>query len=116
MKDFDFIIATVLLKLKSTIDGGRQTPIMSGYRPNHVFEYDNNGNFLNTYIGDIILHNTKSLNPGDENIATINFLPHDDIKTYLNKNIKWFIHEGNKIVGEAILLSKIRQSKLDKIN
>ena len=42
------------LKLKSTEEGGRQTGFISGYRPNHVFEYKDNGQLLQTYIGDII--------------------------------------------------------------
>ena len=31
------------LKMKSTASGGRKTGFVSGYKPNHVFEYDNNG-------------------------------------------------------------------------
>jgi hypothetical protein len=35
----EFLTVTVKLKLKSTEDGGRKTPIANGYRPDHVFEY-----------------------------------------------------------------------------
>ena len=40
------------LTIYSTDTGGRKTGIKTGYRPNHVFEYEK-GMFKQTYIGQI---------------------------------------------------------------
>ena len=42
------------LTLKATEEGGRQTSIVSGLRPNHVFEYDDNGQFTQAHVGETL--------------------------------------------------------------
>ena len=34
----DLIIVTAVIRFRTTAEGGRMTPVKSGYRPNHVFE------------------------------------------------------------------------------
>jgi len=57
--DLDFKISDHLIhinaeiRLLSSKEGGRSTGILSGYRPNHVFEYNESGQIIETMIGDV---------------------------------------------------------------
>jgi len=92
------------LKLKSTEEGGRQTGFISGYRPNHVFEYNENGQLLQTYIGDIIFEGIPTIEPGEEREVTVRFLMNQPIERYLGKGRIWWIHEGSKQIGQAEII------------
>nr|WP_315220246.1 hypothetical protein [uncultured Flavobacterium sp.] len=92
------------IRLKNTIEGGRLTGIMSGYRPNHVFEYANDGKINQTFMGDIIFENQSTIEPGEEKIVTVRFLLNQPIEKYLNKGQIWWIHEGANLVGSAEIL------------
>lgn len=89
------------LSLRRTEDGGRQTGIISGYRPNHVFEYDSSGQLQNTFIGDIIFDRQSTIEPGETKEVTVRFLINQPIEKHLNKGQKWWLHEGAKLIGEA---------------
>lgn len=91
------------LSLKSTEEGGRQTGFISGYRPNHVFEY-RNGKLLNTFIGDIRFEHQKLFMPGETHEVLVRFLFHLPIENYLTIGRKWWIHEGANVIGEAEIL------------
>jgi hypothetical protein len=92
-----------ILTMRSTKEGGRKTGFISGYRPNHVFEYDAKGKLLQTYIGDIVFEGQRTIEPGEIKEVTVRFLLNQPIEKYLNKGQKWWIHEGGTIVGEAIV-------------
>jgi hypothetical protein len=92
------------LKLKSTEEGGRQTGFISGYRPNHVFEYNENGQLLQTYIGDIIFEGKPTIDPGEEREVTVRFLMYQPIEKYLDKGRIWWIHEGARQIGQAEII------------
>ena len=92
------------LKLNTTEEGGRQTGIISGYRPNHVFEYNDNGQLLQTYIGDIIFEGKPTIDPGEEREVTVRFLINQPIERYLEKGRIWWIHEGPKQIGQAEII------------
>jgi translation elongation factor EF-Tu-like GTPase len=94
------------LKLYSTNQGGRQTGIRSKYRPNHVFEYEND-QFLRTFIGEIDLQDREELLPGEEGNAVVKFLLGQPIEAYLEVGRKWWIHEGARKVGEATITSLV---------
>jgi len=98
------ISITAKLKMKTTAEGGRKTGFISGYRPNHVFEYNNNGQLLQTYIGDIIFDGQSTIEPGEEKVVTVRFLINQPIEKYLDKGRIWWIHEGEKIIGEAQII------------
>ncbi|SCW79775.1 hypothetical protein [Mucilaginibacter sp. NFR10] len=74
-----------------------------GYRPNHVFEYNKDGNRFETYIGDIRWDDGFTIEPGEEKAVTVRFLLGWKIERYLNIGRKWWIHEGPRCVGEAEL-------------
>lgn len=92
------------LKLNTTEEGGRQTGIISGYRPNHVFEYNDNGQLLQTYIGDIIFEGKPTIDPGEEREVTVRFLINQPIEKYLEKGRIWWINEGSRQIGSAEII------------
>ena len=84
----DLIIVKAKFALYSTDIGGRKTPIISGYRPNHVFEYKENSNdFIATYIGDVNFEGQEFLYPGELIVATVRFLRHGDIERFIQAMI-----------------------------
>ncbi|WP_202912439.1 hypothetical protein [Sphingobacterium olei] len=92
------------IKLKTTEDGGRQTGFTSGYRPNHVFEYNDIGQLLQTYIGDIIFEGKPTIEPGEKREVTVRFLINQPIEKYLDKGRIWWIHEGPRQIGQAEMI------------
>jgi len=92
------------LKLKTIEEGGRHIGFISGYRPNHVFEYNDNGQLLQTYIGDIIFEGKPTIEPGEEREVTVRFLINQPLEKYLDKGRIWWIHEGPKQIGQAEII------------
>lgn len=92
------------IKMRSTEEGGRKTGFISGYRPNHVFEYSKEGQLLQTYIGDISFEGQSTIEPGEEKEVTVRFIMDQKIEQYLNIGRIWWIHEGPKLLGEAVIL------------
>jgi hypothetical protein len=92
------------LKLKTTEEGGRQTGFISGYSPNHVFDYNENGKLLQTYIGDIVFEGKPTIEPGEEREVTVRFVINQPIEKYLDKGRIWWIHEGLKQIGQAEII------------
>ena len=103
MSNTDLITIKAKLRLKTTDEGGRHSWIKTGYRPNHVFEYNKKGNFITTYIGEITF-DKEWIQLGDEEIVTVRFIPGQSIDKYMNVGQKWWIHEGQRLVGEAEIL------------
>jgi hypothetical protein len=98
------ISVKALIGIKVTEDGGRRTGILSGYRPDHVFEYDKNGNMIEAYIGDIRWDDSLAIEPGEEKVVTVRLSSSWKIERYLNIGRKWWIHEGPRCVGQAELI------------
>ena len=89
------------VKLLTTEEGGRKTGFISGYRPNHVFEYNKQGEILQTYIGDLVFDGQDLIEPGEEKEVTVRFIPSQPIEKYLRTGRTWWLHEGSKLIGEA---------------
>jgi translation elongation factor EF-Tu-like GTPase len=105
MKNYNGLISIkARLKLKSTAEGGRKTGFTSGYRPNHVFEYSDNGQLLQTFIGDVLFDGKTTLEPGEEREVEVRFLMYQPIEKYLNKGRIWWIHEGHIQIGQAEII------------
>ena len=103
----DAIEIKAKLTLYSTENGGRNTGIKTGYRPNHVFDYrENSSEFVTTYIGQIDFEKEWIL-PGETADVTVRFLKHQNIETILKRGRVWWIHEGKKKLGEAKILQLI---------
>ena len=98
------IKVNAILRLTPTDEGGRKTGIVSGYRPNHVFEYHENGEMVGAYMGDIQFEQPEIIEPGAEQIVTVRFLLSQRIERFLELGREWFIHEGPNKVGTARIL------------
>lgn len=85
------------LTLLSPEEGGRHTAIISGYRPDHVFEYDR-GSLLQAHIGDIRFEEV-TIEPGQVKEVTVRFLLNQRIEQYLSAGSVWWIQEGPVKVG-----------------
>ncbi|MDR2274901.1 MAG: hypothetical protein LBF27_28590 [Sphingobacterium sp.] len=96
-------IVKARINLTATEHGGRKTGIISGYRPNHVFEYSLEGKLCRTYIGDVNFEG-ENVMPGEERIATVRFLLVKELEQYLTKGRRWWLHEGPNLIGEAEIL------------
>ena len=94
------------LTLFETESGGRKTGIKTGYRPNHVFEY-NEGIFKQTYIGQISFDNQERIMPGETADVEVEFINMLDIKRFISVGRKWWIHEAAKRFGEAEIIEII---------
>ena len=103
-KNGGLLCIKAIIKIKTKDEGGRQTGFTSGYRPNHVFEYDDNGNLLQTFIGDILFEGKPTIEPGEEREVTVRFLINQPIERYLEKGRIWWIHEGEKQIGQLELI------------
>ncbi|WEA00919.1 hypothetical protein [Mucilaginibacter sp. SJ] len=101
------VAVSALLKLKATADGGRRTGILSGYRPDHFFEYAENNGRLEAFMGDITWYNGLAIEPGEEKVVTVRFLFRPQIEQYLSVGRKWRIHEGPVCIGEAEIIDFI---------
>lgn len=68
----DLLTIKARLTMKRAEDGGRKTGFISGYRPNHVFEYKE-GQLLQTFIGDIKFEGQDTIEPGEQKLVTVRF-------------------------------------------
>ena len=92
------------LTLFSKEEGGRTTPIGNGYRPNHVFEYEEDGTLKYTFIGDLQFGENNLIEPGTTQNVTARFLTHQPIEQYLNIGQKCWLHEGSRKTGKAKMI------------
>jgi hypothetical protein len=99
----EVIHVSASLQLYKTESGGRKTGLKTGYRPNHVFEYKEDGHPMGTFIGDINFDENLIVEPGQRIQVLVRFLSCMPIEKYLNIDRKWWIHEGGNCIGEAIM-------------
>jgi hypothetical protein len=97
------LIVKAKIRLTSTENGGRKTGIISGYRPNHVFEYTSEAKVYQFFTGDIYFEGEK-LMPGEETIATVRLHLTKQVEKYLTKGRKWCLYEVPHLIGEAEIL------------
>jgi translation elongation factor EF-Tu-like GTPase len=85
--------------LLCTHEGGRQSFILSGYRPHIRF-----GNELYA-DGAIIFSDDEKLFPGDTCNVKITFPKPELVKEYLKVGTTFDIHEGPQKIGEGEIVS-----------
>ena len=98
------IKVNAVFRLTPTNEGGRKSGIISGYRPNHVFEYQENGEMVEAFMGDIQFDHPKILEPGIEQRVVVRFLLAQRIERFLEPGREWFIHEAPTKVGTARII------------
>ncbi|MTI29255.1 hypothetical protein [Xanthovirga aplysinae] len=92
------------IRLKTTEEGGRFNGVANGYRPNHVFEYKENGELKEGFMGDIQVDGIEQLELGYEYEVMVRFPLIQRIERFLKKGRKWWIHAGSRQIGEAVIL------------
>ena len=98
----DVIEIKAKLTLYSTDSGGRKTGIKTGYRPNHVFEYKDNGtDFKACFMGEIYFNENHIINPSESKTVNVKFVSGQNIDKYIEIGRIWWLHEGQRKVGEA---------------
>ena len=88
------------IRFKTSAEGGRRVPVSTGYRPDHVFEYED-GKITEAWCGDISCSDSEIMDLGKEYEVSVRFVNGHSIKNYLVVGQKYFIHEGKKLVGEG---------------
>ncbi|MFY0594431.1 hypothetical protein [Roseivirga sp.] len=92
------------LRLHHKNEGGRSTGIFSGYRPDHVFNYNDEGSIEKAYIGDIQFEEPKIILPGETYKVTVRFLLYQELEKFLKPGREWHIHEGKNKIGFAKII------------
>ena len=106
VKNSPYLIkAKTKIRFLTTDEGGRINGIISGYRPNHVFEYKENGELKETFIGDIQFPNLQFLDLGKEYEVMIRFPLVQRIERFMDKERKWWIYEETNQIGEAQIIN-----------
>jgi elongation factor Tu len=81
-----------------TEQGGRRSPAISGYRPNHDFGHDGMLNdAAHEYIG------CESVAPGQTAKASVWFLAPEYQEGHLYPGFKFTVQEGSRIVGQGVV-------------
>jgi elongation factor Tu len=84
------------IRLLSTAEGGRTTPVKGSYRPNHnFFEADNR----NMTVGFIDLPEGTELRPGESVDCPIVFWDWPGLREQIYPGREWRIQEGSTLVG-----------------
>ena len=104
------ILVRARVKIFTESEGGsRQTGIATGYRPNHVFEYPQDGLWKTAFVGDLVLYD-GDLYPGLQKDILVRFIKGQPIEKYIHIGRKWQFYEGpNHLIGEAEILEIISQ-------
>ena len=105
VKDSSHLIRVkVKIRLDTTVEGGRRSGIANGYRPNHVFEYKENGEMVEAFMGDVVFENQDLLELGKEYEVMIRFPLVQRIERFMDKGRTWWMHEGPRKIGQAEII------------
>jgi elongation factor Tu len=85
------------VRFLSTAEGGRTTPVVSGYRPSHLVRED----YLTTGIHDYL--DADSVPPGGTATAAITFITPDVYPGTLRIGKIVSVQEGGHVVGYATI-------------
>src|SRR5205809_727792 len=92
------------LRFKSTADGGRLTPFRSGNIINTTFD----GDLYVQWGAKTEFIDGEWLHPGGVTIAFLRFISE---MRFVKEGSRFQICEGEKVVGEGIVLNDFRQAK-----
>jgi len=105
-KNADFI---ALLHYRTTEEGGRRTPVASGYRPQVKFDFEK----IMT-SGQQTFINQEVVFPGDMVEAEIHLLYTDCFENKLTEGMEFDFKEGSVVIGQG-KITQVRNEKLRKI-
>ena len=89
------------ITLLRTDEGGRETPVMGSYRPNHNFFGAENRNMA---VGFIEVPQGQVLHPGESIKVELTFFPWPQLAAELRPGRQWLIQEGATVVGTGTIL------------
>ncbi len=92
--------------LLTTEEGGRKSPIKTGYRPNHNFDGLENNFF---YIGKVDFEG-EWLYLGENRKVTVSFFDARGLREKLTIGREWRIQEGVHLVGKGTITKLIFSS------
>jgi len=95
------------ISLLPSSDGGRKTGIRANYRPNHNFGTVDGREF---YIGQIDFDDVDWIQPGESHIVNIRFIPGPGLDELLVPGRKWFIQEGQQLVGNVEMIERLNET------
>ena len=98
------IIVKAKIRLRTAAEGGRSTPIKSGYRPNHILEKSDTEKLLKTHIGDIQFDDQEFIQPGETKIVTVRFLRVAAVEKHIHVGLKWLINEGSRTIADGEII------------
>jgi translation elongation factor EF-Tu-like GTPase len=97
------------LYYRNTDEGGRSTPVLSGYRPQVKFPFDK----MKT-SGQQIFIDTQIANPGDTVKAEITIISTEHFKEKLFAGLRFEFREGDGVIGTGKLLEVLDEGLLNK--
>lgn len=101
-KKADFIAE---LKYLTTVEGGRQTPVFSGYRPQVKFEFAE----MQT-SGQQTFLNKETVYPGDTVTAEVRILSVEHFANSLMEGMTFEFMEGSRIIGTGKIISIVNDN------
>ena len=105
VKDSKYLIhVKARIRFKTTAEGGRTQGVVSGYRPNHVFEYNENGELKEAFMGDIQFEGIQILELGEQYEVNVRFPLVQRIERFMDVGRKWWLHEGGRQFGEGEII------------
>ena len=96
------------IRFLTTEEGGRQTPVRSGYRPNHDFGVEGQ---LNDAVHQYI--DKQWVAPGETVIAHLSFMApehHDIFGGQLYEGFEFTVQEGARIVGRGRITKVLNEA------
>lgn len=100
---------TASIRLLSTEEGGRKSPVMTGYRPSIKFQFDN---YMTS--GYQMFKDKQTINPGEEAITDIKIISKDYFAGKLKEGMLFDMFEGNRKVGEGSIITITNNNLLIK--
>lgn len=97
-----------VLKYRTTADGGRKNPAISGYRPTIRFSFSD---FMTS--GQQVFLNTDTVYPGEEVEAEITIASTDFFQNKLIEGMDFWFTEGLTIIGTGTI-KRILDEKLKR--
>ena len=104
------------IRLLKTEDGGRQSGILSGYRPNHLFDNNIENGQYNSFMGQIIWEDKSMIYPGEERELIVSFVASSAMDKYLTIGQKWWLYEGPHWIGNGEILAFISSENTEIFN
>ena len=94
----DFITAKASIRFLSPEEGGRETPVQSGYRLNHNFGSPDDREMQ---VGVLEFENGAQVVPGASTIAKVSFVANSELTGKMQVGREWRIQEGKRLVALA---------------